>query len=177
MTLLREAELLGVNSDELEIKGSGAHTVVRLNTNVLHNLVASRVNNSGSALPDRVYLVLENIRGTYDAGILNVYINVPEDASQGGDVRDLLAGSVGLYGLRRASVQHGEDRGLGLSFVLDITRILFEQPAAKSPYANEIHVSIVPQPQLPNAVEIVVGRVGIFRQRMSQLGSRPNKQN
>jgi tyrosinase len=165
MTLPKEAELLGVNSDELEIKGSGAHTVVRLNTNVRDNLVASRVNNSGSALRDRVYLTLENIRGTYDATILNVYINVPEDVSQGGDLRNLLAGSVALYGLRRASVQDGEDHGLGLTFVLDITRILIEQPAAKSPYANEIRVSIVPHPQLPNAVEIVVGRVGIFRLR------------
>jgi tyrosinase len=164
MTLPKEAELLGVNSNELEIKGSGAHTVVRLNTNVLHNLAASRVKNSGSALRDRVYLILENIRGTYDATILNVYINVPEDASQGNH-RNLLAGSVGLYGLRRASIQHGEDGGLGLTFVLDITSILIEQPAAKSPYANEIRVSIVPQRQLPDPADVVVGRVSIFRQR------------
>jgi tyrosinase len=164
MTLPKEAELLGVNSGELEIKGSGAHTVVRLNTDVRHDLVASRANTSGGTSRDRVYLILENIRGTYDATILNVYINVPEDASQG-DHRNLLAGSVGLYGLRRASIQHGEDGGLGLTFVLDITPILIEQPAAKSPDANEIRVSIVPHRQLPNAVEIVVGRVGIFYQR------------
>src|SRR6516165_1113715 len=140
MKLPKEAELLGVNTDELEIKGSGAHTVVRLNTDLHHNLVAGRANTSGDRSSDRVYLILENIRGTYDATILNVYIDVPEDASQG-DHRHLLAGSVGLYGLRRASIQHGEDGGLGLTFVLDITRILIEQPAAKSPYANEIRVS------------------------------------
>jgi len=164
MTLPKEAELLGVNSDELEIKGSGAHTVVRLNTDVRHDLVASRTNTSGGTSRDRVYLILESIRGTYDATILNVYINVPEDASQG-DHRNLLAGSVGLYGLRRASIQHGEDDGLGLTFVLDITPILMEQPAAKSPYANEIRVSIVPQRQLPDPADVVVGRVSIFRQR------------
>jgi tyrosinase len=165
MTLPKEAELLGVNADELEIKGSGAHTVVRLKTNVRDNLVSSRVKNSGRVLRDRVYLILESIRGTYDPTILNVYINAPEEARLGGDLRNLLAGSVALYGLRRASVQRGEDHGSGLTFVLDITRILIEQPAAKSPYANEIRVSIVPHPQLPNAVEIVVGRVSIFRLR------------
>ena len=39
------------------------------------------------------------------------------------------------------------------------------QPAAKSPYANEIRVSIVPQRQLPEPADVVVGRVSIFRQR------------
>ena len=164
MTLPKEAELLGVNSDELEIKGSGAHTVIRLNADVRHDLVASRAKTSGGTSRDRVYLLLENIRGTYDATILNVYINVPEDASQA-DHRNLLAGSVGLYGLRRASIQHGEDGGLGLTFVLDITPILIEQPAGKSTYANEIRVSIVPNRQLPDPAEVVVGRVSIFRQR------------
>ena len=164
MRLPKEAELLGDNSDELEIKGSGAHTVVRLNTDVRQDLVTSRANTSGSTPHDRVYLLLENIRGTYDATILNVYINLPEEASQG-DHRNLLAGSVGLYGLRRASIQHGEEGGLGLTFVLDITPILIEQPAAKSPYSNEIRVSIVPQRQLPEPADVVVGRVSIFRQR------------
>jgi len=164
MTLPKGAELLGVNTDELEIKGSGAHTVIRLNADVRHDLVASRAKTSGGTSRDRVYLLLENIRGTYDATILNVYINVPEDASQA-DHRNLLAGSVGLYGLRRASIQHGEDGGLGLTFVLDITPILIEQPAGKSPYANEIRVSIVPNRQLPDPAEVVVGRVSIFRQR------------
>jgi tyrosinase len=162
--LPKEAELLGVNSHELEIKGSGAHTVVRLNTDVRHNLVTGRANTSGDTSRDRVYLILENIRGTYDATILNVYIDVPENSSQG-DHRNLLAGSVGLYGLRRASIQYGEGGGLGLTFVLDITRILIEQPAAKSPYANEIRVSIVPLRQLPDPADVVVGRVSIFRQR------------
>jgi tyrosinase len=169
--LPKEAELLGVNSDELQIKGSGAHTVVRLNTDVCRDLVASRANTSGGTSPDRVYLILENIRGTYDPTILNVYINVPEDASQG-DHHNLLAGSVGLYGLRRASIQHDEAGGLGLTFVLDITRILLEQPAAESPYANEIRVSIVPQRQLPDPADLVVGRVSIFRQRGTHADGR-----
>jgi tyrosinase len=164
MILPKGAELLGVNAEELEIKGSGAHTVVRLNTDVRQNLVASHANTTGGTSRDRVYLILENIRGTHDATILNVYINVPEDASQG-DHRNLLAGSVGLYGLRRASIQHGADGGLGLTFVLDITRILIEQPAAKLPYANEVRVSIVRNRQLPDQADVVVGRVSIFCQR------------
>jgi tyrosinase len=164
MILPKNAELLGANADELEIKGAGAHTVIRLNTDVHRNLAASPANTSWETARDRVYLILENIRGTRDATVLNVYVNLPEAASPG-DHRNLLAGSVGLYGLRRASIRLGEDGGLGLTSVLDITRILIEPTAAKSTSANEIRVSIVPNRQLPNAAGIVVGRVSIFRQR------------
>jgi tyrosinase len=164
MTLPKDAELLGVNANELEIKGAGAHTVVRLNADVHRNLAATSANTSGDTVRNRVYLILENIRGTHDATVLNVYVNLPEAASPG-DHRKLLAGSVALYGLRRASVQPREDGGLGLTSVLDITRMLIEPPAARSTPANEIRVSIVPARQLPDAAGIVVGQVSIFRER------------
>jgi tyrosinase len=164
MTLPKEAELLGANSGKLEIRGSGAETVVSLNADASRNLAASLADASGEKSRERVYVVLENIRGTHDATALNVYINVTKGASLG-DQRDRLAGSLGLYGLRRASVQANADSASGLEFVLDITGILTGRPAAKSTGANEIRVSIVPHRKLPDSSAITIGRVSIFRQR------------
>jgi tyrosinase len=163
MILPKEAELLGANSEELEIKGSGADTVVRLNTD-LQKLVTGLAKTSSEKPPGGIYLALENVRGTQDATVLDVSISRREDASLG-EQRDQLAGSVGLYGLRRASVQSDQGGGSGLSFVLDITQILLEQPVAALSDANEIHVSIVPHHRLPDAAPIAVGRVSIFFQR------------
>ena|SRR5579862_9052518 len=162
MDLPKEAELLGANSEELEIKGAGAHTLVKLNTNV-QKLVAGLAT-SGEGTRSGIYVALENVRGTHDATVLKVSINLRRDAGQD-ERRDVLAGSVGLYGLRRASIQDGQGGGGGLTFILDITEILLEQPAATLSDANEIRINIEPERQLPDAAPISVGRVSVFLQR------------
>src|SRR5204862_3073328 len=94
------------------------------------------------------------------AAVLNTYINLPEDAPPA-DHRNLMAESVGLYGLRRASTQ-GENKSPGLTFLLDITQILTELLASKSLNSEKIRVTIVPDSPLPDSITIVVGRVSIF---------------
>ena len=160
MTLPKDAELLGTNSEELEIKGSVAHTIVKLSVDGRRKLVADLTNTAAGGSRSRVYLLLENIRGASDASVLNVYINLPEDARPG-EHRDLMAGAVGLYGLRRASIQSGQHGGSGLTFVLDVTSILGELLATKSLDADVIRVSIMPHRQLEDSAGIVVARVNI----------------
>ena len=160
MTLPKEAELLGTNSGELELKGSGASTVVKLSTDGQRR-VAALVGGPSAESSGGVYLGLESVRGTFDAAVLNTYINLPEDARPA-DHRDLMAESVGLYGLRRASTLQGENKSPGLTFLLDITQILTELLASKSLNSEEIRVSIVPDRPLPDSITIVVGRVSIF---------------
>ena len=149
------------SSGELEIKGSGASTVVRLPAEGQRRLSALIGGPSAAESPGGVYLGLENIRGTFDAAVLNTYINLPEDA-RAADHRNLLAESVALYGLRRATVLHGENAGQGLTFLLDITRILTELLASKSLNAEEIRVDIMPDRPFPDSITIVIGRVSIF---------------
>jgi len=161
MTLPKEAELLGANSGELEIKGSGGATVVRLPAEGQGRLSALIGGPSAAESRGGVYLGLENIRGTFDAAVLNTYINLPDDA-RAADHRNLLAESVALYGLRRATVLSGENAGQGLTFILEITRILIELLASESLNAKEICVSIVPDRPLPDSITIVIGRVSIF---------------
>jgi tyrosinase len=72
-----------------------------------------------------------------------------------------MAGAVGLYGLRRASIQSGQHDGSGLTFVLDVTTTLGELLTTKSLDADVIRVSIVPQRQLQDSAGIVVARVSI----------------
>src|SRR5947207_11218202 len=160
MTLPREAELLGTNSGELELKGSGASTVVKLSTDGQRRVAALVGGPSASESSGGVYLGLEKVRGTFDAAVLNTYINLPEDARPA-DHRNLMAESVGLYGLRRASTP-GENKSPGLTFLLDITQILTELLASKSLNSEKIRVTIVPDRPLPDSITIVVGRVSIF---------------
>ena len=161
MTLPKEAEVLGANSGPVEIKGSGAHTVVRLSAEGQRKLAGLISGASTETSANSVFLGLENIRGDFDAAVLTAFINLPENASPR-DHHNLRTEGVGLYGLRRASVRQGENEGPGLTFLLDITLILVELLAAKLLNAEEIRVSIVPDHPLPPSINIAVGRVSIF---------------
>jgi tyrosinase len=161
MTLPKEAEVLGANSGELEIKGSGAHTIVKL-TAVGQRKVAALISSaSAETAANSVYLGLENIRGDFDAAVLTAYINLPEDASPR-DHHNLRAEGVGLYGLRRASIRQGNNDGPGMTFLLDISQILVSEFEAKLLNVEEIPVRIVPDHPLPDSIKLVVGRVSIF---------------
>jgi tyrosinase len=157
MTLPKEADLLGANSAELEIKGSGAHTTVKLSPHAQRKLSGLLSNVAASP----IYLGLENVRGTFDAAILSAYINLPENAPPS-EHRNLLAESVGLYGLRIASVGQEGNAGEGLTFIVEITQILSALFASKSLNTEEIRVSILTDRPLPDSVTITIGRVSIF---------------
>jgi tyrosinase len=159
MTLPKEAELLGANSNELEIKGSGADTTIELWPDAQRKLSGVLSGTNAAASP--IYLALENVRGTFDAAILSAFINLPENARPA-DHRNLLAESVGLYGLRIASVGQEGNAGEGLTFILEITQILIALFASKSFDPEEIRVSILTDRPLPDSVTITVGRVSIF---------------
>jgi tyrosinase len=161
MTLPTEAVVLGANSGALEIKGAGAATAVSLLADGQRRLSALLGDASAAKWSGGVYLALENVRGTFDAAVLNTYLNLPEGARPA-DHNNLMAESVALYGLRRASIQQGENTAQGLTFLLEITRILSELLASKSLNPEEIRVHIVPDRPLPDSVTIVIGRVSIF---------------
>jgi tyrosinase len=155
-------ELVGANEQALPIKGSGASTVVKLDAGVRRKVSASLAAASESAAPDRVFLRLENVRGTHDAGVLSVYINLPEGAKPS-DHPELLAGSVGLFGLRTASLTDGEHAGEGLNLVLEITKIVDTLHLRNSLDADSLTVRIVPRQPVPDQAQITVGRVSIYR--------------
>jgi tyrosinase len=156
-------ELVGATQRAIPIKGSGATATVRLDAGVLNKVSSSLALASETAAPDRVYLNLEDVRGTFDASVLSVYINLPKGANPG-DHPELLAGSVALFGLRRASFEDGQHGGGGLSFVLDITKIVDALHVNNALNVDSLQVSIVPNRSLPDNAQITVGRVSIYRE-------------
>ncbi len=161
MSLPKDAELLGASSRELRVSGVGTHTFVSLVGDRPRQLLERLADTPTEKLAHRIYLALENIRGTHDAVILSVFINLPEGALPG-ESAPLLIGSEALYGLRRASFQHGKSTGQGLTSILDATRVIGRLVAAQSFDQAKIRITIVPQRPLPEGVEIAIARVVFF---------------
>ena len=136
---------------------------VKLDTGVKSKVATSLLKASAVTLPDRVYLKLENIRGTFDAAVLGVYVNLPDGAKPGAS-QECFAGSMALFGLRRASIADGEHAGEGLTFLLDITHRIDDLHLAGKLDSDSLRVSLVPTRALPERSEITVGRISVFRQ-------------
>jgi tyrosinase len=159
----QNVELMGASQEALPIKGSGASTSIKLDPSVRSKVSSSLAMAAETAAPDRVYLELENVRGTHDAAALNVYINLPEGAKPG-DHPELLAGSVGLFGLRRATLKDGQHGGQGLNYVLDITDIVDALHLENALNVDSLNVQIVPYQDIPDEAQVTVGRISIYRQ-------------
>jgi len=157
-----KVELVGTSPGALPVKAAGASTSVKLNSVVRQKMSASLVQASESAPPDRVFLRLENVRGTHDAGVLSVYINLPEGAKPG-DHPECLAGNVGLFGLHGASLKDGKHAGGGLNFVLEISKIVDALHLNHALDADSLQVRIVPHARIPDQADVTVGRVSIYR--------------
>jgi tyrosinase len=54
--------------------------------------------------------------------------------------------------------------GDGLTFVLEITRIVDALHLAGNLNASQIHVRLVPRTPVPEAAQVSIGRISIFRQ-------------
>jgi tyrosinase len=159
----KNVELVGASQGPVAIQGSEVRTTVKLDTGVRRKVSASLAAAAETAQPDRVFLNLENVRGTQDASVLQVYINLPEGANPS-DHPELLAGAVGLFGLRRATFKDGLHGGQGLNFVLEITHIIDALHLDHSLGADSLQVRIVPHQPVPEKAEITVGRISIYRQ-------------
>lgn len=159
----KRIELVGASRAPLPVKGAGASTSVALDARVRRKVSASLTAATEAAPPDRVFLNLDNVRGTHDASVLSVYINLPQGVRPA-EHPELLAGSIGLFGLRRASLTEGAHAGQGLNFVLDITKIVDALHLRNALDVDNLRVTIVPHRQIPDQAEITVGRISIYRQ-------------
>jgi tyrosinase len=163
VTAGKNRELVGATQEALPIKSRGAQASVKLDAVVRRKVSASLAKASETALPDRVFLNLENVQGTHDAAALSVYINLP-DGAKPSDHPELLAGTVGLFGLRSASLKDGKHAGQGLNFILDITKIVDALHLQNALDVDSLKVTLVPRRALPDQAQITVGRVSIYRQ-------------
>lgn len=157
----KEIELVGASPTAVKLDTTGARTTVQLDPDVRSKVSASLAEAATTKRPDRVYLELENVRGKSDAYVLSVYVNLPPGAVPA-EHPELLAGSAGLFGLRRASQQDREHGGQGLNFVMDITKIIDDLHLQDALDTDALNISIVPH--RPVQDDITVGRVNVYRQ-------------
>ncbi|GLS19919.1 tyrosinase [Labrys miyagiensis] len=157
-----KVELMGATQRSVVVNGAGARAPVRLDTGVRNKVVASLQGASQAAPPDRVLLRLDNVVGKI-GGVISVYINMPEGGKPA-QFRHLSAGSIGLFGLREASEPAGKHGGKGMSFTLDITKVIDQLHLGQAFDLDTLYVSLVPSRAIPESTPITVGRISIYRQ-------------
>jgi tyrosinase len=158
----QNVELVGANDQSLTVTSTGAHTTVQLDDATREKLTASLANATTGGVPDRVFLNLENIRGQADGVTLRVYINLPDGADPARHP-ELLAGSVGLFGVTTASRRDREHGGDGFTAVLEITRTI-DDLHLNAAVPDSLNVTVVPRKPLPAAVDLTIGRISLYRQ-------------
>jgi tyrosinase len=157
-------ELLGASKGGFSLTGSGANTSVQLDHAVRGKVSSSLQGMAGGPpAPDRIFLNLENVRGSNDATAFGVYINVPEGEDPAKHP-ELKAGNVGLFGVSKASAMDGPHAGDGLTFVIEITHVIDTLHLAGALNVNQLHVRLVPNRPVPDAKPVTIGHISIFRQ-------------
>ena len=163
----KTVELLGANNQSIRLSGAEASTSIALDATVQNklstNLRAAATAAATPAVPDRIFLNLENVRGISDATAFDVYLNVPEGANPANYPRNL-AGRVALFGVRKASVVDSTHAGDGLTFVLEISDVIDRLHLSGALAAGQLHVRLVPRHPVPDEAQISIGRISVFRQ-------------
>ena len=150
----KNVELVGASREAVKLVGGETHSSVHLDAGVRSKVSASLTAAAKAAAPhpDRVFLNLENVRGLSDATKFHVYVN------------NHLAGSIALFGVRKATQADEEHAGKGLTFVLEITKIVDELHLSNAFNADALDVRIAPLNPVPEEANVSIGRISIFRQ-------------
>ncbi|MGI4823641.1 MAG: tyrosinase family protein [Janthinobacterium lividum] len=173
------SELMGASNLGLVVQNKGVSTRVALNRAVQKKSAARLTNALAAAkagtttppsLPDKVFLRLENVTGTADATVFSVYIKpvgpaaalTQPNAAPTLEALGTLAGHVGLFGLRLASLADGKHGGQGLTFVLNITSIVNRLHLDADFTASDLSVTILSNRLLAKPIHI--GVISLYRQ-------------
>ena len=158
------AELMGASAAPVQLSGAGSATAsVRMDAGEQKALSSSLRAASLNALPDQVYLQLDQVKGALDGAVVGVYIDLPANPTPE-QLRACHAGDVGLFGLRRASAAHGEHGGEGLSFVLDVSHLFDRLHQQGRITEGSVQVTLKPRRALPQSSKIEVGQLSLYRQ-------------
>lgn len=162
------AELIGASTTGIALSGATTQARVALDPPGAARVQQgfARLANAAegaAALPDRVFLALENIRGARDATVLDVYVNLPAGADPAAHPEHR-AGAIGLFGLAASSDAAGAHGGSGLTETLEITAIVDRLMAAGRFDAGTVDVLLVARGGLEPDDAVSVGRIGIYRE-------------
>lgn len=163
----QSVELLGANSTKMALVGRTASTQVQLDNGMMRRVARSftafEASESSVQEPDRIFLNIENIRSAKDGAVIDVYINLPSGADPA-DHPDLRAGTIGLFGVRKASLIDQPHGGLGVTEVLDITHIFDALHLSGGLEVPNLQVQFFFRNELTPKQNVTVERVSIYRQ-------------
>jgi tyrosinase len=162
----QRAELVGA-SDAVQLGAAPVDTRVRLDrpttARVIQSLRSLAAPGGPAREPDRVYLNLEGIRSESGSGSYAVYVALPEGANPA-EHPENLAGTLSLFGVRRATLADGPQAGNGLTTVFDITNIVDRLHMSQALDVEHLPVRFVPSSNTGPQQNVTVGRVSIYRQ-------------
>jgi tyrosinase len=158
----QRVEPIGANSAVVRVGGEPAPTRVDLEPQAAARGVAAMGATQRGQEVTRLYLALENVRGSAPSPLLDVYVNLPEGADPQAHP-ELHAGSVTLFGLNVASRPDGDHAGNGLGYTLDITDLATRLEKAGAFDPDHLRVTLVPGEQISDANPITVDRISVLK--------------
>lgn len=159
----RSVELLGSVDGGFTLAGDKAERrSLRLDPPTAARLTDSlSISDSGSSLPDRVFLNLENVRSRSDAVLFEVHIGPAGDPDR---VSRQLVGTVSLFGTTLASDLDGSHAGNGITHVLEITDIVDRLHLDGELGVEELDVVLIPVGSISEAAAVEIGNISLYRQ-------------
>jgi tyrosinase len=160
-----EPELIGASDGEVRIAGR-TRAEVQLDAASAQALRASLARTAAAGRgatvePERVFLKLEGVRGTADAAVYNVYIDLPPNAPAA-DFQDRLAGTLSLFGISDASDRGGPTAGNGFDQVFEISEIVDALHLSGDDLAR-LDVQFVPSNPAGETSNVAVRRISVFK--------------
>jgi tyrosinase len=159
----QQVELVGTTEAPLHVSGDDIRTSVRLNQNTRRKVVMSLAKALEGSEPDHVFLNLENVRAAYDGTVFQVYVGLHADQTPK-EHPENLAGSIALFGVRKASEPDSQHAGQGADFVLDITHIIDTLHLQNAFDVQHLDVRLLPLNPVPHDAHVSIGRISIYRQ-------------
>ncbi len=160
-----QVEMFGATRDSVSVRGTETTSRVQMDRAVRSKMLARKAAMAaeGEQPPDRVFLNLENVRGPSDATAFHVYVCMPA-APDPANQQEELAGSIAPFGMSQASDPEEDQGGEGLTFVLEITDIVEDLHMDEAFDVDDLEVRIVPVNPIPDAAEVTIGRISLYRQ-------------
>jgi tyrosinase len=168
----KRAELIGASEQPMKISGAADSRIrvdaaggdkLRARMRDFRVSAENALFEAAGAEPDRVFLNLEQIRGTNDAVVLDVYLNLPAGADPDAHP-EAFAGSVSMFGLTNACTADEAHAGDGLDAVLEITGLVDRLDLDGDGLPDTLDVRIVPRRELLEQDAISIGRISVYRE-------------
>jgi tyrosinase len=149
------ATLVGANAETVTVSDASAATTVRI--------APQETAIAADPGEQRLYLNLENVRGTSPSGVLNIYVSLPADGAVPASAPEYVD-TVALFGLAKASAPDGGHGGNGLNVAVDITDLARTLARASDTDLQRLEIRIEQPGDGGASNPITVERVSIYRQ-------------